>query len=551
MSANKTLRCVNVANGHYSLYWLDSDNRPSKVNVIGNSATPFEIVGQWPNTPWIVVRKTPIIRATGAHRIKRLYLLNTKTGQIAPQMPYGSARIRYIEQTNSFYFDSYTNNDKIISSYSWCFERGTTYQTVNVPSGGDTIYAMKCSVIAPVTQLTLDESLAWAKTIKSMIKAVNATKPKRQYNGLPLEQLSDTSLRHKYRTAKSNGFISDELNAELSKRFETYDPINRKFKMGPKCTPVSDLADSTLVFRYQAQVRKGFVTDEVNDEMYRRFDTYDLKKRRLVGQIHRRSIIGKIADEMRAEYTKAQSNEHDETKSETPTPVPDTPKHTTVIVEKLSKCYMAQKEVRQHSDTKDYTSVGTSALLKIFQAFSRFGEIPINLHKAMIERFPEKYDPQTAQFKETSKLPSTAAQETTQEITLDENTLTAHAKLVKITQDGTFYDVYVNGNRILKNHLNTELKTFMGDTILAVHGIVTDNPNIPNRPSWQIFDTDLKSRQFDQINKYSNKKVYIDHVTPSLDDTKLTLGLSNRMNVIMQKKTLTTHVFKISHEKNH
>ncbi len=109
--------------------------------------------------------------------------------------------------------------------------------------------------------------------------------------------------------------------------------------------------------------------------------------------------------------------------------------------------------------------------------------------------------------------------------------LSVTVKQVKMTLDGTYNDVFVNGNLILKNHLNTRIATFMDGTILGVYGIVTTDSKLPTRPLWQIYDPDLRARTFGRPMMYSQTHTYICDVMENTDN--LRLMLSNRSSILL------------------
>ena len=111
------------------------------------------------------------------------------------------------------------------------------------------------------------------------------------------------------------------------------------------------------------------------------------------------------------------------------------------------------------------------------------------------------------------------------------NVLSVTVEPVKRTLDGTYNNVYVNGQLILMGHIDTEVVTFLDGTILGVHGIVTDDKKMPSRPVWQVFNPDLQARTFAQMNMYSQTRVYIAQVSESPNG--LRLGLSNNSSIVI------------------
>lgn len=120
-------------------------------------------------------------------------------------------------------------------------------------------------------------------------------------------------------------------------------------------------------------------------------------------------------------------------------------------------------------------------------------------------------------------------------------------QLTKMTLGAAFYDVYVNGKRILQNHIDTEIELFLDGTVLGVFGRVTDIDNFPDIPSWQVYDTNLRRRDFSYVSTFSKKSVFIKSIR-QINDTQLVLNISNKMQVILDKKNVP-QVFKIASEK--
>ena len=63
-------------------------------------------------------------------------------------------------------------------------------------------------------------------------------------------------------------------------------------------------------------------------------------------------------------------------------------------------------------------------------------------------------------------------------------------------------------------------------TLLAIHGIVTDNPSLPQKPIWQIYDTNLHSRISNIKQKFSGYNVHATNICETSDG--LRIELSNR-----------------------
>lgn len=109
---------------------------------------------------------------------------------------------------------------------------------------------------------------------------------------------------------------------------------------------------------------------------------------------------------------------------------------------------------------------------------------------------------------------------------VDNNELVIKIEPIKTTLNGTYNNVYVNGKKILSNHFDTDVKLMFGGTLLAIHGIVTDNPSLPQKPIWQIYDTKLHSRISNIKQKFSGYNVHATNIRETSDG--LRIELSNR-----------------------
>lgn len=124
-------------------------------------------------------------------------------------------------------------------------------------------------------------------------------------------------------------------------------------------------------------------------------------------------------------------------------------------------------------------------------------------------------------------------------------------KQIKLTPDGFYNDVFINDKKVLSNHINTKIETFADDTILAIHGIVTNDSNYPITPMWVVYDTELKSRA-PQI-KQSLSKYYAQIKNVNEINGSIRLELTNKSNYLLNiermKKIANGKKFVIQKEK--
>ena len=94
---------------------------------------------------------------------------------------------------------------------------------------------------------------------------------------------------------------------------------------------------------------------------------------------------------------------------------------------------------------------------------------------------------------------------------------------VKKTSDGVYNDIYVNGQLLRKNHLNTEVKFFCDDTILAIRGTIVDNKKYPESPIWLVYDMNLNLRP--PLSTTANQRyIYVANIVASQDCIRLALS---------------------------
>ena len=141
---------------------------------------------------------------------------------------------------------------------------------------------------------------------------------------------------------------------------------------------------------------------------------------------------------------------------------------------------------------------------------------------------PKKVVPQTQQTPTTTTI-KTSKPNVDEQSGVDNTattTLTVTVKPIKTTLDGTYNNVFINGEKILSNHLNTHIDLLYDNRLLAIHGIVTDNPNMPQIPTWQVYDTQLQSKIPTHKQKYNNYSIYSTHIHTTAEG--MHIRMSNR-----------------------
>lgn len=159
----------------------------------------------------------------------------------------------------------------------------------------------------------------------------------------------------------------------------------------------------------------------------------------------------------------------------------------------------------------------------------KFEQKQVQITKTEIKQ-PEPQDkaPVTATPKKTIEEPDQQRKITT---------IPVYIEHVKSNLMGAYNNVYLNGKKILSNHFDTKIKLLLNDTLLGIHGIVTDNPDLPQTPIWMIYDTCMQSRIGKHMQKFSGYQVYAKNIIETNDG--LRMDLSNRCTTILKRDRIT------------
>lgn len=106
-------KCTRTKSGRYTLYCADTMGKMRRVRGIGFASQPFQIIAQYPNTPYVAVRRT-VMTSRGAET--KLYLVNTKTGEMPEQTRDGFKSIVFDSGSKTFYFSQ--NADAYFARYT-------------------------------------------------------------------------------------------------------------------------------------------------------------------------------------------------------------------------------------------------------------------------------------------------------------------------------------------------------------------------------------------------------------------------------------------------
>lgn len=353
---------------------------------------------------------------------------------------------------------------------------------------------------------------------------------------------SDKELRNAYRVRKrSEKGIEDELNTELSNRFYSYDPEKQCFTNKRK-TDWSKSSDMCLRITFiRRQKDNKAIENELNEELAKRFQTYDPIKREFVKKSDSTLALNKethkttLTTEATKEESKAKTETDKQKKRKITTDWSKSSDNSLRVAfarrqksnrpieddlnEELAKRFKTYDPVNKTfpgKEPRDWTKASADELRNAVKSRKRSKKtIEDDLNAELAKRFPtysaekrafigrmprrvKRPTISSVVYKKAPVLQIVPEQKPVPEQKTEENNTKTKIKIttkfVKYDLDGntTYNDVYINGKRVLKNHINTEIKLFFDDTLLAIHGIVTDNKNYPLSPVWLLYDTNLK-----------------------------------------------------------
>ncbi len=400
---------------------------------------------------------------------------------------------------------------------------------------------------------------------------------------------SDATLRAAYAYRKKHNLaIEPELNDILANRFHGYDSEQQIFtgrrqkqpttsiekpEQPAKAKPIIDWtakSDATLRAAYAYRKKHNLAIEpELNDILANRFHGYDSEQQIFTG---RRQKQPTTSIEKPEQPAKAKPIIDWTAKSDATLRAAYTyrKKHNLAIEPELNDIladrfagYDAEKmqfmgrKVKQKPKKVRVINWAEKTDDILRQAYKHRCNTPdgiddeLNVELAL--RFPDEYDQTTRTFLKKPKIqqnsgtkqvqksansiqrPTTATTAAKPKATTP-TTLTVTLKLVKQSLDATYNNVYVNGNLILRNHANTKLEILGDGTLLAVHGIVTDNKNLPQRPLIMIYDTNLVANKWAGRDKIAGYDIYAKYINPTADGLNVTL--SNKCTIILNNERL-------------
>ncbi len=382
---------------------------------------------------------------------------------------------------------------------------------------------------------------------------------------------SDKSLRATYTVRKKCGKpIEPELNEALAARFPGYDAEQKIFEIDWN-TKSNNVLRTTYAYRKKRDMP---IEPELNEALAARFPGYDAKRQIFTYRNRKKSTTNwnvKSDHALRSLYSYRRIHS-----------LPIEPELQAELIARFPgydakrQIFTGQARRRVNRRRKPIARepVLVSRAPKKVRVISWDKKSDYDLHKAYIKRvrtvtaiedelntelarrFPDEYNPITRTFithactnqpKPTVHTPSHHTQQNNhpgvatsaaQAYMNIENTahLTVTVKQINKTSDTTYNNVYVNGQLILRNHANTELKLFADNTLLGVHGIITTEQELPQQPLWLVYDTNLAVNKWAANKKRNGYSIYVANVLPT--PTGVNLILSNRCMILLENDRL-------------
>ena len=365
---------------------------------------------------------------------------------------------------------------------------------------------------------------------------------------------SDATLRRDRNRRKQKGKpIEDSLNEELAKRFPNYNAEKRTFGKNARRrrnTDWSKSSDVNIRNVYHYRIKKGLpIEDSLNEELAKRFPGYSAETR----------TFGKHAKRKNTNWSKSSANSiktaYYRRKRES-LPIEDS------LNEELAKRFdNYDKEQKaftpRQKSKKDWCKYSDMGLRNIYNKQKKEGlEIEDSLNEELAKRF-KKYDSETRTFVKQKDLAQKAKDNIDNHDSKNATVIipSAHTvealpktekeqyqkiiveiKPIKMTLEGTYNDVFVNGRKLLKNHINTEVQLFCEDTILGIHGIISGNKYYPEAPIWLIYDTNIQQRPPEQKNIITKYNILVKKVYNYPKEIRL--ELDNRAIVILKNEKM-------------
>lgn len=420
-------------------------------------------------------------------------------------------------------------------------------------------------------------------------------------------QVPDNNIRTMvyYYAARPNVEFPQGLNEEAARRFPGYDPTTHKFKKLPRGGKKesgnwADMADGSLRSAIKRHINDAVFPPELDAEAARRFKRYDPKTHTFgQGQNQDWSTLSDAA--IRANIgnykTKKKLPIPPELNAEAARRFPgyDPETHT----------FCGRRAPKPQSKKKpgiDWAAMSTQELYKAIKQHAKDDEFPPELDAEAKRRFvtynsqthtiqpaapqiapapqPIAKKPAAAYDDDTDNMPTetdailmdtaedfdpyqlmghkdnTPAKTTAKPIAQSANKILT-ASVVPVTPrkdaaDQTIYNnIVVNGQVIVKKHLDTKIRTFLDGTYLGIHGCWVRDTDWPDRHQWLIYNTQLERLpRFIGRRDQAGRLPIISQIGEQPDHIKLVTSAKPSLVIELRKKKNIIDKFKINDEES-
>ena len=408
-------------------------------------------------------------------------------------------------------------------------------------------------------------------------------KQKAESNNLNFSELTDIQLKNKlFYLKRKKAIIPDKLNTELAKRFpNNYDENTQNFNRSKKDekTQNSESGDNfnwenlstdglKSMYKYYRK-RKLPIPDGLSAELENRFPNYNIDKRTLsnTNKTNNNIIYQKrLKNLVLPLFSISNRNEkydlffeNDDKKicilksSTTP--------YDLCLIDENNKIVIVRKGLNNGSYSFYAINIEHGTVVYDYKNGSNFIYYSAETHEIFSSRTENGGNTPISKHittKKNSDIPSYMKKmhvnNVKKTIYLSEDNKEKHCPLVtieniqnnkpniiklsvQIKQNSNYYnDIFVNGEKILSNHKNTKFKLFAEETLLAIHGTLTDNDLYPATPQWLVYDTQLNPRASNIPDFFTKKPARIENVTET--NKNVILYMSTKANCLLDIKKL-------------
>ena len=408
-------------------------------------------------------------------------------------------------------------------------------------------------------------------------------KQKAESNNLNFSELTDIQLKNKlFYLKRKKAIIPDKLNTELAKRFpNNYDENTQNFNRSKKDekTQNSESGDNfnwenlstdglKSMYKYYRK-RKLPIPDGLSAELENRFPNYNIDKRTLsnTNKTNNNIIYQKrLKNLVLPLFSISNRNEkydlffeNDDKKicilksSTTP--------YDLCLIDENNKIVIVRKGLNNGSYSFYAINIEHGTVVYDYKNGSNFIYYSAETHEIFSSRTENGGNTPISKHittKKNSDIPSYMKKmhvnNVKKTIYLSEDNKEKHCPLVtieniqnnkpniiklsvQIKQNSNYYnDIFVNGEKILSNHKNTKFKLFAEETLLAIHGTLTDNDLYPATPQWLVYDTQLNQRASNIPDFFTKKPARIENVTET--NNNVILYMSTKANCLLDIKKL-------------